>query len=76
MQHLAANRRTYASYISPVCSDLPVDGFKVVSTVQFVVQLNTKGFLLLHHLHFFSQDVNRIQLVPVSSEISNQLLVL
>ncbi|MEQ2303008.1 hypothetical protein AMECASPLE_012400 [Ameca splendens] len=77
MQHLAANteRPKHPQEVQSALS-LLVDGFRVASPVQFVVQVNTEVFILLHHLHFFSHDGNSISHILVSLKIYNHLLSL
>ncbi|MEQ2252035.1 hypothetical protein ILYODFUR_017480 [Ilyodon furcidens] len=61
MQHLAANteRPQLPQEVQNVLS-LLVDGFTVAPPLQSVVQVNTKVFILLHHLHFSSHYGNSL----------------
>ncbi|MED6243581.1 hypothetical protein ATANTOWER_022838 [Ataeniobius toweri] len=63
MQHLASNSEgpRPPQQVQSALS-LLVDGFKVASPLQSVVQVNTEVFILLHHLQFFSHDGNRVDL--------------
>ncbi|MEQ2226882.1 hypothetical protein ILYODFUR_031869, partial [Ilyodon furcidens] len=53
---------------------LLVNGFMAASPLQPAVQTNTEVFIILQHLHFFSNDGNSVAPIPVSLKIYNHLI--
>ena len=61
MQHLTEGPKIAQEVQSAL--SLLIDSTSVASPVQSVVQVNTEVFTL-HHLRFFSNDGNTVQLIP------------